>query len=107
MYNVLISVVEADAIFKCLKPEKYPAIVMGDMNNIGGLYTVRRIEQGSMADAWWKVGIGYGCTFYKYAFRLRFGHILYDEKRMLLKDVTIHDAELSCHNALLASFVLR
>lgn len=98
---------EADAIFKCLTSEIKPAVVMGDMNNIGGSYAVRRIEQGSMADAWWKVGIDYGCTFYKYAFRLRLGHILYDEKRMLLKDATVLDAGLSYHNALLASFVLR
>lgn len=35
---------EADTIYKCLQAEKHPTIMMGDMNDIGGSYTVRRIK---------------------------------------------------------------
>lgn len=42
-----------------------------------------------------------------FVFCLRLEYILDDEKRMLLKDVTVLDAGLSYHNALLTSFVLR
>lgn len=97
---------ETDAIYKCLQGEKYPTIVMGDMNDIGGSYTVRRIERAGMTDAWWKGGFGYGCTFHKYGFRFRLAHILYDD-RMQLCNIIVHDADLSDHNALSASFVLK
>ncbi len=42
-----------------------------------------------------------------FVFCLRLEYILDDEKRMLLKDVTVVDSGLFYHNALLASFVLR
>lgn len=70
---------EADILYDALAREPYPAIVMGDMNDISGSYTLRRIEaaellrQGSaeLADAWWKGCFGYGTTYHDHGLRLR------------------------------------
>lgn len=97
---------ETDTIYKCLQAEKHPTIMMGDMNDIGGSYTVRRIKRTGMTDTWWKGGFGYRCTFHKHVFRFRLDYIFYDDC-MRQCDITVHDADLSDHNVLSASFVLK
>ena len=85
---------------------------MGDMNDISGSYTLRRIEaaellrQGSaeLADAWWKGGFGYGTTYHDPGLRLRLDHILYDEDRLTLSDIKVIDTDASDHNALVDGF---
>ena len=85
---------------------------MGDMNDISGFYTLRRIEaaellrQGSaeLADAWWKGGFGYGTTYHDHGLRLRLDHILYDEHCLTLSDVNVIDTDASDHNELVGGF---
>lgn len=95
---------EADILYDALTHEKYPAIVMGDMNDISGSYTLRRIESAELADAWWKGGFGYGATYHDHGLRLRLDHILYDEDRLTLTDVKVIDTDASDHNALVGGF---
>lgn len=95
---------EADILYDALTHEKYPAIVMGDMNDISGSYTLRRIESAELADAWWKGGFGYGATYHDHGLRLRLDHILYDEDRLTLTDVKVIDTDASDHNALVDGF---
>ena len=95
---------EADILYDALTHEKYPAIVMGDMNDISGSYTLRKIESAELADAWWKGGFGYGTTYHDHGLRLRLDHILYDEDRLTLTDVTVIDTDASDHNALVGGF---
>lgn len=103
---------EADILYDALTHEKYPAIVMGDMNDISGSYTLRKIEsagllrQGSagLTDAWWEGGFGYGTTYHDHGLRLRLDHILYDEDRLTLSDVKVIDTDASDHNALVGGF---
>lgn len=95
---------EADILHDALAREPYPAIVMGDMNDISGSYTLRRIEAAGLADAWWKGGFGYGTTYHDHGLRLRLDHILYDEDRLTLTDVKVIDTDASDHNALVGGF---
>ena len=95
---------EADILYDALTHEKYPAIVMGDMNDISGSYTLRRIESAGLTDAWWKGGFGYGTTYHDHGLRLRLDHILYDEDRLTLTDVKVIDTDASDHNALVGGF---
>ena len=98
---------EAAILYDALTHEKYPAIVMGDMNDISGSYTLRRIEFAGLTDAWWKGGFGYGTTYHDHGLRLRLDHILYDEDRLLLTNVKVIDTDASDHNALSAGFKLK
>ena len=95
---------EADILYDALTHEKYPAIVMGDMNDISGSYTLGRIESAGLTDAWWKGGFGYGTTYHDHGLRLRLDHILYDEERLTLSDVKVIDTDASDHNALVGGF---
>ena len=95
---------EADILHDALAREPYPAIVMGDMNDISGSYTLRRIEAAGLADAWWKGGFGYGTTYHDHGLRLRLDHILYDEHCLTLSDVKVIDTDASDHNALVGGF---
>ena len=95
---------EADILYDALTHEKYPAIVMGDMNDISGSYTLRRIESAGLTDAWWKGGFGYGTTYHDQGLRLRLDHILYDEDRLTLSDVMVIDTDASDHNSLVGGF---
>ena len=95
---------EADILYDALTHEKYPAIVMGDMNDISGSYTLRRIESAGLTDAWWKGGFGYGTTYHDHGLRLRLDHILYDEDCLTLSDVKVIDTDASDHNALVGGF---
>ena len=95
---------EADILYDALTHEKYPAIVMGDMNDISGSYTLRRIESAGLTDAWWKGGFGYGTTYHDHGLCLRLDHILYDEDCLTLSDVKVIDTDASDHNALVGGF---
>lgn len=95
---------EADILYDALSHEPYPAIVMGDMNDISGSYTLRRIESAGFTDAWWKGGFGYGTTYHDHGLRLRLDHILYNEDRLQLTDVKVIDTDASDHNALVGGF---
>lgn len=98
---------EADILYDALSREVYPAIVMGDMNDISGSYTLRRIESASLSDAWWNGGFGYGATYHDHALRLRLDHILYSEDHLKLTNVKVIDTDASDHNALSSGFKLR
>ena len=97
---------EADALYCSLKQDPYPSLVVGDMNDISGSYTVRRIEKAGMKDAWWKGGLGYGATYHDHGLRLRLDHILYDDSSFQLCDIKTVGGRLSDHKGLVASFQL-
>lgn len=94
---------EADAIIEALQKEQYPAIVMGDMNDVSGSYALRRLEAAGLDDAWWDGGLGYGSTYSEGWLKLRIDHILYDKKKLNLKFVdVVGDYKCSDHRAVLA-----
>ena len=98
---------EADALYKIIEEESDPVIVLGDMNDISGSYTIRRIQEAGLKDAWWEGGLGYGSTFHNKWLRLRLDHILYKDSKLDLQYVKVIDSDLSDHNALVAGFTFR
>jgi len=96
---------EADAITDALQQEKYPAIVMGDMNDVSGSYALKRLESAGLSDAWWKDGPGYGSTYSENWLKLRIDHILYDKEKLKLRFVdVVGDYKYSDHRAVVAGF---
>ena len=95
---------EADSIYNALTDVKNPVIVMGDLNDISGSYTISRIKDIGLSDAWWEGGLGYGTTFHNGLLRLRLDHILYDKSRLKLNKIKVLESDLSDHNALMANF---
>ena len=95
---------EADSIYEALCEEKSPTIVMGDLNDVSGSYTISRIKDLGLSDAWWEGGFGYGTTFHNRWVRLRLDHILYTKDRLKLQSIKVIDSNLSDHNALIANF---
>ncbi len=98
---------EADALYEIIEEESGPVIVLGDMNDISGSYTIRRIQETGLSDAWWEGGLGYGSTFHNKWLRLRLDHILYKDSKLDLQYVKVIDSDLSDHNALVAGFTFR
>ncbi len=98
---------EADSINKEICAEKNPLIVMGDLNDVSGSYTISRIKDIGLSDAWWEGGLGYGSTFHNKWLRLRLDHILYKDSKLDLQYVKVIDSDLSDHNALVAGFTFR
>ena len=95
---------EADAIYEYVCQEKLPFVIMGDMNDISGSYTIRRIQSAVLSDAWWQAAWGYGSTFHDKGMRWRLDHILYNKKLRLCSIKNI-DSDLSDHNPIIGSFV--
>ena len=98
---------ESDSIYKDLKEEQYPMIIMGDFNDVSGSYAVERIKAAGLEDAWWNGGCGYGSTFHDRWLRLRLDHILYQDSKLKLTNVKVIDSDLSDHNALVAEFSIK
>lgn len=79
-------------------------IALGDMNDIGGSYTIRAFETMGLKDAWWKGGFGLGGTRKVFGFPFRIDHIMYGSG-FELKDVkAVESAGLSDHDAVMARF---
>lgn len=97
-------IIETDSIIKAIQQEAYPLIVMGDLNDISGSYTIRNLKKQGLKNAWWEGGSGYGCTFHDKWLRLRLDHILYSKDKLKLQFVKVIDSDLSDHNALVAGF---
>lgn len=96
-------ILETKEILKHIKADKYPSIIMGDMNDVSGSHTLNSFENAGFEDAWWKGGMGYGSTFHSRRLNLRIDHILYD-KHFRLTGVRVLRADYSDHDALFASF---
>ena len=95
---------EADTLYEHVKKGHYPVIVLGDLNDVPGSYTLYKIMKAGLSNAWWEGGCGYGTTFHDGWLRLRLDHILYPKDRLKLQSIKIIDSNLSDHNALIASF---
>lgn len=72
-------------------------VILGDMNDICGSYTLRTLESLGLKDAWWNKGFGIGCTRDVRFLHFRLDHILVGNN-FEIKDVKVPDTgELSDH----------
>ena len=98
---------EADTLYEHIRNDRYPVIVMGDLNDVPGSYTLYKIKKAGLFNAWWEGGCGYGVTFHDGLLRLRLDHILYPKDKLKLQNIKVLDSNLSDHNALVANFSFR
>ena len=87
--------------------EKSQLIILGDMNDIGGSYTIRKLESLGMRDAWWNAGFGLGGTRDVLSIPFRIDHILYGDSLELAEVNVINADGLSDHNAISAKFCIK
>lgn len=69
----------AELIREEIEHTDIPIIVCGDMNDLSGSPSLRKICGGSthLRDAWWEKGFGFGFTFSGKGMRFRLDHVLY------------------------------
>lgn len=97
---------EAYLICEEINNSKFPVILMGDFNDVGGSKTIKIIENARLRDAWWEKGLGYGATIH-YPLPYRIDHIMYS-KALKLEKIKVVDSEgLSDHDALYSEFVIQ
>ena len=93
--------IEAETIVHDMSQSSHHAIVLGDMNDVGGSDAIRALEAAGLTDAWQEGGLGYGATIHT-PLPYRIDHILYNEG-LVLKGVKVIDtSDISDHNALVA-----
>lgn len=122
LQGVKCRAVEVDSIYNFIRQEKqakgeisvnppsvenHPIIVMGDLNDVSGSYTINRIKDAGLSDAWWEGGCGYGTTFHDGWLHLRIDHILFQSSKLRLNTIKVIESDLSDHNALVAGFSFR
>lgn len=96
---------EAEAIVREMSNSSHSAIVMGDMNDVGGSPALKILESEGLKDAWWEGGVGYGATIFK-PLPYRIDHILFS-KGLSLGTISVLDSKgISDHNALFAEFIV-
>jgi len=94
---------EAEAIVREMSKSSHSAIVMGDMNDVGGSPALKILASEGLKDAWWEGGVGYGATIFK-PLPYRIDHILFS-KGLSLGTISVLDSNgISDHNALFAEF---
>lgn len=95
--------IEANTIVRELSKSHHQAIVMGDMNDVGGSAAIRILEKAGLKDVWWEGGVGYGATILS-PMPYRIDHIMYTSG-LRLEIIRVLDGNgISDHNALYAEF---
>lgn len=98
---------EVDSIYSNLSRETSRLIILGDLNDVGGSYTLRTLKKVGMKDAWWEGGFGFGSTIIVKDLPFRLDHILFGND-LELKDVKVIEAgNLSDHKPVEATFEIR
>ena len=94
---------EAKAITSDINESRFPLIIMGDMNDVGGSSCINELKRVGLKDAWWEGGFGYGSTIHT-PLPYRIDHIMYSNGLRLLNIKVIDSMGLSDHDALYAGF---
>lgn len=84
--------------------DKTHLIVIGDMNDVGGSYSIRTLKSLGLHDAWWKGGFGLGGTRKVLGFPFRIDHILYGSGFDLKNVKRLQSDGISDHDAIVANF---
>lgn len=96
---------EAETIVEALNAERFPVVIIGDMNDVNSSEALRKLNDAGLNDAWWAGGFGYGSTFGDGLLYLRIDHAFYDNKYLELKSISTEgDYSYSDHKALVVSF---
>ncbi len=100
-----LRLLESKAIADALKVEQYPAVVIGDFNDVNSSEAIQQLKESGLNEAWWSGGLGYGSTYSDGLLYLRIDHVLYNNNNMKLRRIdTVGDFNYSDHKALIADF---
>lgn len=80
-------------------------IILGDLNDVSGSYSLRTLENLGFKDAWWYGGNGLGLTFSKFPICFRLDHIMYSEG-LDVRNVSVPHVDYSDHYPLVADFTI-
>lgn len=97
--------IEAQAIVREMSKTSRLAIVMGDMNDVGGSPAIKILESAGLKDAWWEKGVGYGATIHR-PLPYRIDHIMHTQGLKIERIKALDSNGVSDHNALYAEFSL-
>lgn len=81
------------------------AIVLGDLNDVSGSYSLRTLENLGFKDAWWYGGNGFGLTYSKFPICFRLDHVLYS-KGLEVQSVSVPHVDYSDHFPLVIEIVI-
>lgn len=81
-------------------------IILGDLNDVSGSYSLRTLESLGFKDAWWHGGNGLGLTYSKFPFCFRLDHILYSEG-LEVQSVSVPRVDFSDHYPIIAEFTIK
>ena len=80
-----------------LRNYRGPIIIAGDLNDISGSKTLKKLQNTlSLNDAWWKAGFGYGATSLSKHLYFRLDHILFSS-HFKAKSIEIPKEDFSDH----------
>lgn len=68
---------QVDLLSKFVKNKN--TIILGDLNDVSGSYSLRTLEKLGFKDVWWYGGNGFGLTFCNFPFYYRLDHVLCSE----------------------------
>ena len=95
--------IEAETIVHEMLKSSHQAIVLGDMNDVGGSVAIRVLEKAGLTDTWWEGGWGYGASIHT-PLPYRIDHIMHT-KGLELRTIRVLDSNgISDHDALYAEF---
>lgn len=96
---------EVDSICHSIR-DASKLFILGDMNDVCGSFTLRKLESMELKNAWWRGGLGLGGTRSVLFYPFRIDHILYGSDFKLL-EVSLTDHGLSDHKQLTARFKIK
>lgn len=95
---------QIDVMVNSIKDCPFDIVVLGDMNDVAGSYTINSLRDLGLRNAWWEKGNGFGFTFSNCPFYLRLDHIMHSEG-IRLKSIKLDNVDYSDHYPLCADFL--
>lgn len=80
-------------------------IILGDLNDVSGSYSLKTLESLGFKDAWWHGGFGLGLTYSKFPICFRLDHIL-NSKGLVVRNVCVPHVIFSDHYPVVADFTI-
>lgn len=103
--GILIRERQINSLVLHLKAIRLPILICGDLNDVCGAKSFRRLEKISLKDTWWEKGIGFGSTVKVLWMRWRLDHVLCTND-IEIEKVRIGKKDLSDHKPLICMFNL-
>lgn len=81
-------------------------IILGDLNDVSGSYSLRTIENLGFKDSWWSGGNGLGLTFCNFPFFFRLDHVLCSDE-FEVGSVNVPHVNYSDHYPLVVDYFIK